>query len=180
MIKANMIFAVRPQNIRTIPKVISLLGRMSVIVALSPKETPWQCSQYGEWSHKKENYAKKARCFLCNSDRHEASNHVYMEEECKDGSAVYPHPPKCIVCNGPHRADFDHCPLKPVFSKLQGSVKKPAGLNIVQVREQQKLIRDRVIRENRMTIETAAQVANPDTNIPVDHRSATKNPSSKH
>ena len=48
VLEANMIFAVRQQNIRTIPKVILLLGRMWVVVALPPKETPRQCSQCGE------------------------------------------------------------------------------------------------------------------------------------
>lgn len=63
MIKANMIFAVRPQNIRTIPKVISLLGRISVIVALSPKETPRQCSQYGECPTKKKIMLRRPAVF---------------------------------------------------------------------------------------------------------------------
>ncbi len=45
VIEANMIFTVRQQNIRTIPKVIPLLGGMRVVVALSPKKTPRQCSQ---------------------------------------------------------------------------------------------------------------------------------------
>ncbi len=40
VIEANMIFAVRQRNIHTIPKVISLLDRMQVVVALPPKETP--------------------------------------------------------------------------------------------------------------------------------------------
>ena len=48
VIEANMIFAVHQQNIRTIPKVIPLLGVMRVVVALTPKETPRQCSQCGE------------------------------------------------------------------------------------------------------------------------------------
>lgn len=37
MIEANIIFTVWKQNIHTIPKLISLLGSMRVIVALPPK-----------------------------------------------------------------------------------------------------------------------------------------------
>lgn len=40
IIEANMTFAVRPQDVHSVPKVISLLGKMRVIVALPPKETP--------------------------------------------------------------------------------------------------------------------------------------------
>lgn len=134
LIEANMIFAVRQQNIRTIPKVISLLGRMRVIVALPPRETPRQCSQCGEWTHKKENCAKRPRCFHCGSDKHDASAHSCMEEECKDVSKPCPHPPECIVCNGPHTADFEHCPLRPSYSKPKGSVKRVSGPDVSQIR----------------------------------------------
>lgn len=129
-----MIFAVCQQNIRTLPKVISLLGRMRVIVALPPKRTPRQCFLCWEWSHKKENCAKKLRCFICSSNKHEAGNHVCMKEKCKDGATVCPHPPKCIICNGPHEADFNHCPLKPLYSKLKGATKSISGPNVSQIR----------------------------------------------
>ena len=45
IIEANMIFAVRPQNVQSVPKVISLLGKMRVIIALPLKKTPKQCLQ---------------------------------------------------------------------------------------------------------------------------------------
>ncbi len=48
VIDTDMIFAVRQQNICTIPKVISLLGKMRVVVALLPKKTPRQSSRCGE------------------------------------------------------------------------------------------------------------------------------------
>ena len=70
LLEANMIFAARPSNIQRIPKVISLLGGMHVIVALPARETPTQCAKFGEWSHKKENCAKRARCYYCSSDKH--------------------------------------------------------------------------------------------------------------
>lgn len=44
LVEASMIFAVRPSNIQRIPKVISLLGEMYVIVALLARETPIQCT----------------------------------------------------------------------------------------------------------------------------------------
>ena len=44
IIEANMVFAVRPQNINSIPKVITLLSKLRVIVALAPKETLRQCT----------------------------------------------------------------------------------------------------------------------------------------
>lgn len=63
IIEANMIFAVKPQNVQSVPKVISLLGKMRIIIALPLKETLRQCMQCGEWTHKRENYAKRPRCF---------------------------------------------------------------------------------------------------------------------
>lgn len=45
LVEASMIFAVRSANIQRIPKVISLLGEMHVIVALPSRETPIQCTQ---------------------------------------------------------------------------------------------------------------------------------------
>lgn len=92
-------------------------------------------SMWGVVSQKK-NCAKKPRCFVCNSDKHEANSHVCIEGECKDGSAVCPHPPKCVVCSGPHRADSEHCPLKPVNSKVIGPGKRAGGLKVSQVRGQ--------------------------------------------
>ena len=60
IVEGNMIFAVRPQNINSIPKVISILGKMRVIKTLLPKETAQQCTRCREWSHKRKNCAKKA------------------------------------------------------------------------------------------------------------------------
>lgn len=133
VIEANMIFAVRQQNICTIPKVIPLLGRMRVVVALPPKETPWQCSQCGEWTHKKKNCAKRPRCFYCSSDKHDASNHICTEKKCKNSLKACPHPPKCIVCSRLHTANFEHCPLKPAYSKPKGCMRRLGGADVSQI-----------------------------------------------
>ena len=134
---------------------------MRMVIALLPKETPRQCSQYGEWTHKKENCAKRPWCFHCSSDKHDASDHSCTEEECKDSLKACPQPPKCIVCNGPHTADFEQCLLKPMYSKTKRSIKRLGGADVSQIRRQQKLIRERVVRENRIQNKTEAQVANP-------------------
>ena len=52
LLEASIISAVRPSNIQRIPKVISLLGEIHVIVALPAQKTPTQCAKCGEWSHK--------------------------------------------------------------------------------------------------------------------------------
>ena len=179
VIEASMIFAVRQQNIRTIPKVISLLGRMRVVVALPPKKTPRQCSQCGKWTHKKKNCAKRHRCFHCSSDKHDTSDHSCTEEKCKDSLKACPHPPKCIMCNRPHTADFEYCPLKPVYSKPKGPIKRLGGADVSQIRGRQKLIRERVVRENRIQNEMAAQVANPGATTSADNMSVAENPSNK-
>lgn len=41
-----MIFAVKPQNVQSIPKIISLLGKIHVIVAPPPKKIPSKYMQY--------------------------------------------------------------------------------------------------------------------------------------
>lgn len=179
LIEANMNFAVRQQNIHSIPKVIPLLGRMRVVVALPPKKTPRQCSQCGEQTHKIENCAKQPRCFHCSSDKHDTSNHSCTEEECKNSLKLCSHPPKCIVCNGPHIAYFEHCPIKPSCSKPKGSIERLSGADVSQIRGQQKLVRDRVIPENRLQNETAAQVANPSATTSANHMSVAENPSNE-
>lgn len=150
IVEGNMIFAVRPQNISSIPKVISILGKMRVIRALPPKETAQQCTGCGEWSHKRENCAKKARCFHCGSGKHSLQKHTCLEEECGNGATFCPHPPKCIVCAGPHLADYDKCTLRPVYSKTKGGIKKPTKAEVVQVRSQQKVLRTRIARDNQL------------------------------
>lgn len=179
MIEANMIFAVRQQNIRFVPKVISLLGKMRVIVALPPKQTPQQCLQCGEWIHNKENCAKRARCFQCSSDKHFTSMHCCIEDECKDGVEHCPHPPRCIVCSGPHITSYEQCPLRPVYSKLKGSIKRPDGPEVLRIRGQQKIVRNRVIRENRLQNEMAAQMANSDAVTLTDYLSEAENSMNK-
>ncbi len=54
IIETNMVFAVRPQNIHSIPKLIQLLRKMGLIIALVPKETPRQCTQCEEYLKKLE------------------------------------------------------------------------------------------------------------------------------
>ena len=179
VIEANMIFAVRQQNIRSVPKVISLLGKMRVIVALPPKQTPQQCLQCGEWTHKKENCAKRARCFQCSSDKHFTSMHCCIEEECKDGVEHCPHPPRCIVCSGPHITSYEQCPFRPVYSKLKGSIKRPDGPEVLRIRGQQKPVRNRVIRENRLQNEMAAQMANSNAVTSTDYLSKADNSMNK-
>ena len=92
-----------------------------------------------------------------------------MEEECKDGKRLCPHPPKCIVCNGLYVVDYVHCPLKPVYLKVKGSVKRHNGAEVLRIRGQQKLVRNRVIRENRLQNEMAAQAKNPNASTSADN-----------
>ncbi len=158
-----MIFAVCPVNIHRIPKVISLLGAMHVVIALPAKESPVQCVKCGEWGHKKENCARRARCYHCSSDKHSFSAHKCEEDDCKDGNPPCPHPPKCIVCNGPHQASYEECPLRPAYSKAKGSIQKASGPEVSRIRGQQKLLRDRLTRDNRMQYELAAQNSVPNT-----------------
>ena len=163
LVEASMIFAVRPVNIHSIPKVISLLGAMHVVIALPAKESPVQCVKCGEWGHKKENCARRARCYHCSSDKHSFSAHKCEEDDCKDGNPPCPHPPKCIVCSGPHQASYEECPLRPTYSKAKGSIQKASGSEASRVRGQQKLLRDRLTRDNRMQYELAAQSSVPNT-----------------
>lgn len=157
IIEANMIFAMKPQNVHSVPKVILLLGNMRVIVALPPKETPRQCAQCGEWTHKRENCAKRLRCFCCSSDKHEMSSHSCYEKECMESSVFCLYPPKCIVCGGPHEADHESCLLKPVYSKVKGAITKPKGAEVARIWGQLKAIRERTIRDNRLQNEAAKQ-----------------------
>lgn len=90
LVEASMIFAVRPVNIHSIPKVISLLDAMHVVIALPAKESPIQCVKCGEWGRKKENCAKRARCYHCSREKHSFSIHKCEEDDCKDGNPPCP------------------------------------------------------------------------------------------
>ena len=149
LVEVSMIFAVRPSNIQRIPKVISFLSEMHVIVALPARETPIQCTQCGEWSHKKDNCAKRTWCFYCSSDKLLVESHHYQEEECQDESQSCPHPPKCIVCNDPHNTDYTDCPLKSSYFKAKDALIKATAAKATQIRGQQKVLKNRLIRDNR-------------------------------
>lgn len=58
VIEANIIFAVKLQNPQSVPKIILLLDKIRVIVALQLKKTPRQYMQYEEWTHKCKNCTK--------------------------------------------------------------------------------------------------------------------------
>ena len=68
--EANLMFAVRPQNIHPTPKAISILRKMRAVVALPPKKSAPQCLQCDKWIQKKENSAKRQQCFQCSIDKH--------------------------------------------------------------------------------------------------------------
>ena len=160
-IEANVIFAVRPQNIRQIPKVISLLGKMRVILALPPKETPKQYLKCGEWLHKMQNCAKRQQCFHCSSGKYDTDLYMCMEKICVDQTVPCPHSPRCIVCNGLHIANYENCTLRPTYSKAKGAITRRDKTEVVRIRGQQRVARDRLIRDNFLQIETARHQSNP-------------------
>lgn len=106
---------------------------MWVIIILLPKEISQQYSQCGKWSYKKDNFIKKQCYFFCNGNNHQPSNHVCIDEEYTDGTTICLYTGKCIICNGPHRRDFNHCLLKSMYSKLRVSTKSIDRLNISQI-----------------------------------------------
>ena len=81
----------------------------------------------GEWSHKKENCAKQARSYYCSSDKHVFETHRCEEGDCVEEASNYPHSPKCIVCNGPHNASYEGCPLRPGYSKAKNNIVRPSN-----------------------------------------------------
>lgn len=107
-----------------------------MVVVLPLKETPWQCSQYGEWTHKKKNYAKWLKCFYYSSDKHDASNYNYTEEKYKNSLKTCPQLPKCIVYNRPYTIDFEYHPLKSGYSKPKESIKRLDRADVSQIHEQ--------------------------------------------
>lgn len=149
-VEGNMIFAVRPQNIRSMLKVISILGYMRIIWALPPKETAQQCTRCGEWSHKSENCAKQARCFHCRRGKHISQEHSCLEKECGNGATFCPHPPRCIICAGPHLANNEKCSLRPSYSKTKNRTRKPTKTGVLQVHSQQAILCSRMTQDNRL------------------------------
>lgn len=111
-------------------------------------------------THKKENCAKRQRCFHCSFDKHDTNLHAYTETTCSDPTEPCPYPPKCIVCNGPHMVDHENCPLKPTYSKAKGAITRLGRAGIVRIRGQQKLARDWLIKDNLLQIEVERQETN--------------------
>ena len=110
-----------------------------------------------------ENCARRAQCYYCNSDKHSFSVHKCEEDDCKDGNLPCPHPPKCIICSGSHQTSYEKYPLYPAYSKAKGSIQKVSGSEALRIRSQQKLLRDRLTRDNRMQYKLAAQSSMPNT-----------------
>ncbi len=150
IIKANMVFAVRLQNINSISKVIPPLGKMFVIITLAPKETPRQCTYCGKWIHKRKNWAKRLRYFYCNSPKHTTATFTCSEEECADENTLNcPHSPKCIVYRGPHPSKNSNCSLRSLFSKAKRIVNRPDKKEISCKRGQQKVFKTRMVKYKR-------------------------------
>ena len=114
---------------------------------------------HGVWRMEscKDNYAKSTRCFYCSSDKHSVKSHQCQKEECQDESQSCPHPPKCILCNGLHNADYTDCPLKSSYSKAKGTLIKATAAEVASIRGQQKVLRNRLIRDNLFQAELARQ-----------------------
>ena len=137
---------------------------MHVIVALPPKENPLQCVRFGEWSDRQENWAKRARCHQCSSEKHTFESHKCREEECADGTNLCPHPPRCIVWSGPHETNYENCLLRPIYSKAKGFIDQPDGSEAACIRgQQQKILRNQMVRDNRLQFEVAEQNAGKST-----------------
>ncbi len=142
LVEASMIFAVGPSNVQRIPQVISFVDEMNVIVALPARENLIQFTKCGEWSHEKDDCAKRTRCFHSSSDKHQIESHHCQEEECQDESQCCTHPPKCIVCNGPHNADYIDCSQKPSYSKAKSALIKATAAEVARIGSQQKVLRN--------------------------------------
>lgn len=63
-------------------------------------------------------------------------------------------------------ADYENCPLKPTYSKAQGAITRRDKTEVVRIREQQKIARDRLIRDILLQIETARQKPIPADTTP--------------
>lgn len=98
---------------------------MRIIVALPLKKTLRQYIYCEKWTHKRENCAKKPRCFQCSSDRHTTEKHICLKNEYAKNTSLCPYPSKCIVCNRAYKVEHKNCPLKLVYSKAKGIIKKP-------------------------------------------------------
>lgn len=117
-------------------------------------------------SHKIENCAKWQQCFYCNSNKHDTELHICVKKTCVDWTVPCPHPSRYIIYNGSHMADYENCLLKPTYSKTQDAIIKRDKIKIIRICEHQKIIKDRLIRDNLVQIMTVRQKLNFIDTIP--------------
>ena len=58
-------------------------------------------------------------------------------------------------------ADYENCPLRPTYSKAKGALNSRDKTEVVQIRGQQRVARDRLIRDNLLQMEMARHESNP-------------------
>lgn len=68
-----------------------------------------------------------------------------------------PHPSKCIVFGGPHKAYYESWVLKLIYSKVKDVITKPKGAEVACIQGQQKAIGERIIRDKNLQDEVAKQ-----------------------
>lgn len=117
IIEANMIFTFQPENVQSVPEVISLLGKISVIIALPPKEILIQYMQCRKWTYKCENCAKQLRCFQSTSNRYTKEEYISLKNKYTKSTCLYPHFLNCIIYGRANRVEKNCCTLKLVYSK---------------------------------------------------------------
>ncbi len=144
LVESSLIFAVGPSIIQQIPKVISLLGKRYVILGLHAREILYNAQSVENGVIKKTitpNVLVASIVVVINT---QLKATTASQDECQS----CPHAPKCIVCNGLHTVDYISCPLKPRYSKAKGALIEASATEVAQIRDQQKVLRNRLIRDN--------------------------------
>lgn len=100
------------------------LGAYRVLVRyMRPRSTfTTQCGKCFGFDHLEKTCSRAKRCACCGSTDHTREAHprcTVVDHEC---------PSKCMNCNGPHAADDDKCPLRPVMGQEPLSFNAKASL----------------------------------------------------
>lgn len=83
-------------------------------------------------------------------EKHDMSFYSCYKEECIGRLDFCPNQPKYIGWSGLYKANHESCLLKPIYWKGKDAIIKPKGAEVVHIWGQQKAIKKRISRDNRL------------------------------
>lgn len=94
-----------------------------------------QCRKCWEFDHGQEHCTRPELCCVCGSKGHTWAGHPIDTTDAESNVS------RCTHCGGPHRADYEKCPLRPSRQNGTGRLVYPYPQEAKSIRKQQRKLR---------------------------------------